>query len=440
MRDRRPRCKRLHFFSSSFSEDQLRTWITVPASSADEHLNGSYLGFVVVRPLPEAVIGRTVLATYQRADSRQYATRSYDVNLFGLKLSLDSLAYQQQDNVVAACATVALWTAFHKTSKLFDHPLLRPAEITAAANRVQGSGRAMPSRGLRADQIFAAIRRVGLEPVAETVKESTALMSLLKGYLDFGLPVILFGLLPSQGFEAHAIAVSGYALGDQPPDFTERVIGGVNSEGRFIERIYAHDDNIGPFARCFSVKNPHRGALAAPPAVRNMPYALEPRDPSGLAQSLFIPYMAVVPVYGKVRITHSEAHIWVARVQKVVADAGINVDDLRWSLSLTTTQAYKALLRDKFPSNPKTAEILLASQPRFMWRAIARRGDDRVVECLIDATGVSRSCPLLAWMWHDETARSTYQSGIGRIARSVVANKYSPKFAEIVFSTMPAVA
>ncbi len=428
-----PRCKRLHFFSTRFVYEQLCDWITAPTDEADAELQTAYLGFVVARPLPEAVIGRTVLATYQRTEGRRYATRSYDVNLFGLKLVIDSLAYQQQDNVVAACATVALWTAFHKTSKMFDHPLPRPAEITAAANRVQGPGRAMPSRGLRADQIFAAIRHVGLEPVAETVNDSTALMSLLKGYLDFGLPVVLFGLLPSQSYAAHAIAVSGYSLGPEPPDFTEPEVAEVNSEGRYIEKIYAHDDNIGPFARCFPVKNPHYGAADAPSSIRNMKYGLQARDPDDVAQSMFIPYMAVVPVYGKVRITHSEAHVWIARIQTTIAAAGVDVGHWRWSLALTTTQQYKTLLRKEYPSNPRASELLFESQPRFMWRGVAHRGDDLVVEGLIDATGVSRSCPLLGWMWHDAAARVTYERGVASIARSLISNQYSPAFADVVY-------
>ncbi len=149
-----PRCKRLHFFSSTFIEDELRGWITAPRDDVDAGLQGAYLGFVVVRPLPEALIGRTVLATYQQQANRTYAKRKYKVSLFGIDLTIDSLAYQQQDNVVAACATVALWTAFHKTSKVFEHPLLRPADTTATASRVQGSGRAMPSHGLRPEHIL----------------------------------------------------------------------------------------------------------------------------------------------------------------------------------------------------------------------------------------------------------------------------------------------
>jgi hypothetical protein len=291
----------------------------------------------------------------------------------------------------------------------------------------------MPSPGLRAEQIFAAIRRAGLEPVAEIVNSQTLLMSLLKGYIDFGLPVILFGLLPQVGYAGHAVTVSGYSLGTVPPEFTELKSHGVDSAGRYIEKIYVHDDNIGPFARFFPVKHERYGDPMVHPNARAMNYGFEPRDPDNNPQSLFIPYMAVVPVYGKVRITHSEAHGWFARTQAIIAQAGVPTDDLRWSIGLTTTQRYKTLLRERFADNPRCAHMLFDGQPRFIWRGVAQRGDDLVVECLIDATGVSRSCPVFAWMWHDDAARKRYEAGIVSIARSAIENTYSKTFADVIY-------
>ena len=48
-------------------------------------------------------------------------------------LRVKSLSFQEQDHEVAACATSALWSIFHGTGKMFQHPILSPVEITKVA-------------------------------------------------------------------------------------------------------------------------------------------------------------------------------------------------------------------------------------------------------------------------------------------------------------------
>lgn len=127
------RCKRLHFFRADFSEGDFRALIRGTLSDeVAKRLVGSYAGFVVARPLPQAVIGRTVLKTYP--SDKPTGTRSYkcvypcEANLFGVRLTVDSLPYQEQDQVLAKCATVSLWAAFHKARSLFQSAALRVCE------------------------------------------------------------------------------------------------------------------------------------------------------------------------------------------------------------------------------------------------------------------------------------------------------------------------
>jgi hypothetical protein len=431
-----PRCKRIHFFKNEFDEAQLRAWIERPEEAADATLQDAYLGFVVARPLPEAVVGRTVLQTYDVAPGqREYARRIYKVSLFGIDLHVESLAYQQQDTVVAACATVALWTAFHKTSQVFEHPLLRPAEITSAANRVQGGGRAMPSSGLRAEQVYTAIRRAGLEPVAEQVSSQTLLMSLIYGYLEFGLPVVLLGRVESAGYAGHAITVSGYSLAATSPTNTEPKIGNIDSKGRYIEKLYIHDDNIGPFARTFPTALPGTWpAYVARTGQPSPPFALQATDPANNPQSTFVPEIAVVPVYGKVRITYSEAHTWAARLQDTLAAGGVHVTDLVWSVYLTTTQRYKSDLRARYAASADARAMMTEGQPRFIWRGVAVRPDgSEVIELLVDATGVYRSCPVFRVLWHDAATKAAFDAQIRRVSKQTISDVYTEKFADLVY-------
>ena len=110
-------CQRLHFFSSEFDEEQWCDFVRRANDGGREkverQLAAQYLGFIVVKPLPGSPIGRTVLRTFDRRASggrrREFATiRRYNVNLAGFSLSVDGLAFQQQDQGVSACATTAL--------------------------------------------------------------------------------------------------------------------------------------------------------------------------------------------------------------------------------------------------------------------------------------------------------------------------------------------
>ena len=103
-------CTRLHFFDRLLTRPEFEATLRGdPGALARGDLEGSYLGFIVVKPLPETVVGRTCLKTYPGNGRRQYPiVRRYKANLFGTALQVDTLAFQEQDREVAACATSAL--------------------------------------------------------------------------------------------------------------------------------------------------------------------------------------------------------------------------------------------------------------------------------------------------------------------------------------------
>jgi len=82
-----------------------------PQGRLGKQLDSNYLGFMVLKPLPQTIVGRTCFKTYPDDGNRRHfpTLHKYSSNLFGLPLTVNSLAYQEQDKVVAACATSALW-------------------------------------------------------------------------------------------------------------------------------------------------------------------------------------------------------------------------------------------------------------------------------------------------------------------------------------------
>ena len=211
------KCKRLHFFKCSFLDDEdfLRKIHGHSNNEEESNLEINYLGFVVARPLPQAIVGRTILRTYESDNGRRnYAcTRSYKANLFGLELTIPSLAFQEQDTVLAACATVSLWSCFQKTAELFGKSTPTPAAITRVATQAAHDGRPIPSHGLMTYEICAAIRHVELEPEVFTVRDSLPVVSLIYAYLRMGIPVILG--VEIEGVGGHAITLTGYSISGQ---------------------------------------------------------------------------------------------------------------------------------------------------------------------------------------------------------------------------------
>jgi hypothetical protein len=61
-------CRRLHFFNIKFSESEFSELVEKRSGKlTQEKLQSAYLGFVVVKPLPATLIGRTCLKTYEGA-------------------------------------------------------------------------------------------------------------------------------------------------------------------------------------------------------------------------------------------------------------------------------------------------------------------------------------------------------------------------------------
>lgn len=388
--DRIPsRCRRLHLFSCDISAEEFESALGCPERSSLFEPN--YLGFVVSRPLPAAIIGRTLLKTYPPDQGRrQYtATRPYRVNLFGIDLMIESLAYQEQDTSLAACATVALWSCFQKTQELFPSTTApTPVAITKAANRLQLAARSFPSRGLEIQQICNAISAVGLDPEVYPVTKDLPFVSLAYSYLKLGVPVLAVVKIP--GIGAHAIAINGFSLtGNQhlqseggsallPPMI-----------GRRINELYGHDDQMGPFCRL-------KLKMGADGVVRFVD--------TGWNQELE-PLALVIPVYPKIRIGFREVTSWVSMVSTMVSWKR-NAKDFEWDIHLTRTNDFKHDLHTGISSVPNhiKREILLSGLPKYIWRCGLKVAGAPTFEMILDTTAMVNGFPLKRLWWHDKLA------------------------------------
>ncbi len=228
---------RIHFFEKDFTKKDFESELNKEES---KDLQDSYLGFIIVKPIVskcgEPVIGRTLLKTYPSTSGskmRKYIKKRFDVSLFGIKLFVDSIPFQEQDFGVSACATIALWTALQALSSSFDVSNYSPSEITEMAAECPSPFRVFPQiEGLTLPQVLTCIRYAGLD-VEYIIPDGNddIINTAVKAYVDGGIPII--ATLEFSANEHHAVVITGYQT---------------NENGKITE-YYVHDDQIGPYAR-----------------------------------------------------------------------------------------------------------------------------------------------------------------------------------------------
>lgn len=389
------KCVRIHFFQHQFNKRQFSNAFRRKSRRFFKKLGDSYLGFIVVKPLPITIVGRTCLKTYPFANERFYPiTRSYKASLFGLDLQVKTLAYQEQDQVAAACATSALWSVFHGTGILFQHSIPSPIEITKAAlEKSPAEMRNLPNKGLTLEQLGHAIRDVNLDPFLVKASNEHVLKSTAYGYLRAGIPIYFSIRLVNETkwLGGHGVALAGYRLngaGPRPMDGT-----GFLLKASRMEKIYVHDDQIGPFA-----KMEFDGGIAE----WIDPTTGENRSSISLSSSWFggsgraVPNAILIPLYHKIRIPYEVVHDMVLDFDAQIETyrptfVQLIPQRIEWDIFLSQVNTLKdELLDSPYIQNKFRENIVTERLPKHLWRAIGILDDKPIVELTFDATDIEQ--------------------------------------------------
>jgi hypothetical protein len=247
-------CIRLHVFKKEITQDVLNRAIRNPNSRSANTIEkeGYYLGYIVIRPVPQALVGRTFLAHLpETGETDPYKYRSFPVvykqhvHMLGLKLEITGLPFQQQDQRVSACASTAIWSALSRVTTIDGMRAPTPSEITeAAVKSFIPFGRPYPQSGLSIEQICEAIRSIGFAPdIINVYNDSFQLFKVLTGiYIKSGIPVILIIKNEKGG---HAVTICGVQTNSSIEDSYESI------KTPLIQwtKLYFHDDRIGPYSK-----------------------------------------------------------------------------------------------------------------------------------------------------------------------------------------------
>ena len=243
--------KRLHFFKERFDRTGWRKMIDRAGrgkhSIVQDNLQACYLGFSVIRPLPESPVGRTVLPAISPTESAFATTRQHNVHLAGFSLHVEGVQFQSQDQGVSACATAALWSALDCIAVREEITVSSPASITESATRYPlQEGRPFPNEGLTVRQICEATRAAGFSPLVIHSGSIADDRSEIFSYARSGFaPVLALHPIEDRG-EGHAVCCVGLSAGSPPPQIDTACMFREASQG--LSGLYIHDDRLGPYA------------------------------------------------------------------------------------------------------------------------------------------------------------------------------------------------
>jgi hypothetical protein len=429
---------RLHFFKATIDPETKRDLSKVDHStfkaifdslSPDERIKeiqDCYLGFIVIKPIPQTFIGKTCLKVYdslldQGATYKSIITKTYTANLYGIKLKVKSVAFQEQDKVIAACATTAIWSTLHALRWIDSSNVPSPSEITLSAiNHIKDSSNSFPNEGLNSKQILRALDTEGLRHHSiklADLKSSGELINEVKPYIDSNIPLILGSTLHDVDLDNKALTrVGGHAVA---------ILGYSNPDEGCEKTLYIHDDRIGPYCR---------GVVSTIGKVLNdytrkdsdkCCIVLQEKDNDGKwmqPSKILTPDNLIIPTHKKIRISAKsiantcysitqEYNTFVLSQKNLGHDTNEMDGALTYSISLQELSYVRQRILNNKQVNSKQ-DILTKSSPRFIWSAIFHWNKNAAFEIFFDATDIPQGHIVSNVVIYDNISYNAAISGI----------------------------
>lgn len=440
------RCHRIHFFKNEYKKEFIEDLLAKPdPSTADEsgaspkddaftNFAKDYLGFVVIRPLATGLVGRTCLKSYPDENGRHYtAMCDVKVSFFGRELTVRCMPFIQQDSATAVCAGCALWSTFMVTAQLFQHKRYCPGCITELAT---GHGlsdkRNFPNGGLFIRDMAYAMRSVGLAPInlaydSDTPMDRMHQLGNIYAYLSAGLPIVLTGALRRSDNTVkgeHAVVVNGYHM----------PAGRSGSSFLFsdrIDKIYVHDDQIGPGAR---MTNPTE--ISRDGDGKNIlkwkthwPDELS-KEPDTMKMEV---HALLIPTYHKIRVDYEMIFRQIEPLEMALKNTVevLTTDSAykslsplaskckihEWNIRLLTAKDHKREIRqedEELMSTEEKLRILEKGYPRYVWDINLLGDGNRELRFVVDATDSGQNLNVLDVLFYQGNMATIFHTMAGR--------------------------
>ncbi|MDE7200858.1 MAG: hypothetical protein K2O91_02900 [Lachnospiraceae bacterium] len=260
-------CKRLFLFWGDVFEDTEKQMF----SELDANdLQKRFIGTVVIRPLIEGKVGRSLINPYfilGKADTYlRYA--KYSATIYGIRLRISAFPFSMQDGETTTCAEITILNLIDYFSRKYsEYKNILPSQI-AEIVRENDFERTLPSRGLKYSLITKVFSEAGFYPRLygkNAFSDMSQFKRVMHYYIESGIPVAVGAKVDEK--TKHSIICIGHGrlrhedIGRKIYAVFDTAAGShiwlVDSSDLCSDYIVM-DDGSAPYGECeWKVKEPH---------------------------------------------------------------------------------------------------------------------------------------------------------------------------------------
>lgn len=366
------KCVRVHFFNSI--QEELKKIYSLSLNLNEiEKLKNEYLGYIVIRPIPEYFVGKVCLVRWYNDNAHCFlsAPEKNNSSLLGINFSIDTIPFMEQDHVISVCATSALWSFFNASKYINKEPLNSPFSITkeALVNNNCYDDNNLTS-GYTVEMICDCIKKNGLIPLHFDVDVSNkeVLKEYIHCFLTSDYPIIL-GLdvykkkLQSNPYSPKFIKNDN---GKKVYDFHGLhavVVVGDSLNSSSGSKLYIHDDMIGPYA-CLK-ENDFCWELDFE---KTAAHAVSPHEPE-----FYVPTDIILGIHPKVRLPYKNIRLFckffIEDFSKSNLEKIAMKENLEYAIRVCESNKLKKYLRENNELYCNASDLIKTPLPRFVWIA-----------------------------------------------------------------------
>lgn len=200
-------CKRLCLFQGTLE----RSFYDCSCAELEKR----FMGAIVIRPIPDRSIGRTLISPYYFLPKDiicRIRVTNYNITVYGKRLSVQAFPYSMQDGETTSCAEITILNLLDYYSQSYpEYHYLLPSEISGLAEK-NSYERRMPTNGLSYELISKIFCDVGFYPRLYSTKKMANIKfrHILHYYIESGIPVALGLKLGEEN--KHSVIGIGYRI------------------------------------------------------------------------------------------------------------------------------------------------------------------------------------------------------------------------------------
>ncbi|MFN2431062.1 MAG: hypothetical protein ABR574_13670, partial [Cryomorphaceae bacterium] len=178
-------CIRLSFLKKEISAETLR------GKDAAVTLQEVYLGYMIVRPTPTSIVGRSAISPLAKGNDLSICLAPMTSTMAGVKLGVNAFPHSSQDSETLSCAETTIWSLMeYYSTKYPDYRPVLPADIIEVL-AASTSERQLPSAGLSIPQIAFALKKFGFGPrIYTAAADPENFQAIVSTYIESGIPLI----------------------------------------------------------------------------------------------------------------------------------------------------------------------------------------------------------------------------------------------------------